>query len=249
MLDRFGQIEPKVLICPDGYYYNGKSHDSLARVAEFSEQLPTLKTIVVVPYVSASPDLSGISRAQLFDDFIADQPGGEIPYRQVAFNAPLYIMYSSGTTGKPKCIVHGVGSCAENSAMLATASLGAVWSSCSPDFGVQGVLDRFGQIEPKVLICPDGYYYNGKSHDSLARVAEFSEQLPTLKTIVVVPYVSASPDLSGISRAQLFDDFIADQPGGEIPYRQVAFNAPLYIMYSSGTTGKPAPFARSLRPD
>jgi acetoacetyl-CoA synthetase len=124
-------------------------------------------------------------------------------------------------------------------AMLATTSLGAVWSSCSPDFGVQGVLDRFGQIEPKVLFCPDGYYYNGKTIDSRPRVAEFTAQLPSLTKIVVVPYVAAAPDVSGIDRAVGLADFIAPYPAGEIAFTRMPFNAPLYIMFSSGTTGKP----------
>ncbi len=124
-------------------------------------------------------------------------------------------------------------------AMLAASSLGAIWSSCSPDFGVQGVLDRFGQIEPKVLFCPDGYFYNGKSHDSLARVAEFTAQLPSLRQIVVVPYVSPSPDLSGLAKGKLLEDFVGPFTAGDIAFERVAFNSPLYIMYSSGTTGKP----------
>ena len=124
-------------------------------------------------------------------------------------------------------------------ATLATAALGAVWSSCSPDFGVRGVLDRFGQIEPKVLFCPDGYYYNGKAHDSLTRVAEFSAQLPSLEAIVVVPYVSAAPDVSGLAKGRTLADFIAPHEAGEIRFRQVPFNSPLFIMFSSGTTGKP----------
>ncbi len=124
-------------------------------------------------------------------------------------------------------------------AMLATTSLGAVWSSCSPDFGVQGVLDRFGQIEPKVLFCPDGYYYNGKKIDSRPRIAEFTAQLPSLQKIVVVSYVEAEPDVSSIDRAVRLDDFIASYPAGEIAFTRMPFNAPLYIMFSSGTTGKP----------
>ncbi len=123
--------------------------------------------------------------------------------------------------------------------MLATASLGAIWSSCSPDFGVQGVLDRFGQIEPKVLLCPDGYHYNGKAHDSLGRVGEFSRQLPSLRRIVVVPYVAEAPDVSGLDKAVLYDALLAAQPGGAIDFVPMPFNSPLYIMYSSGTTGKP----------
>ena len=124
-------------------------------------------------------------------------------------------------------------------AALAANALGAIWSSCSPDFGVQGVLDRFGQIEPKVLFCPDGYYYNGKSHDSLARVREFAAQLPSLNRIVVVPYVISAPDVSGIERAVTLSDFIGPHAAGDIAFKRIAFNAPLFIMYSSGTTGKP----------
>ncbi len=123
-------------------------------------------------------------------------------------------------------------------AMLAATSLGAVWSSCSPDFGVQGVLDRFGQIEPKVLFCPDGYYYNGKTIDSRPRIAEFTAQLPSLKKIVVVSYID-EPDVSAIDRAVTLEDFIAPYPAGEIAFTRMPFNAPLYIMFSSGTTGKP----------
>ena len=123
--------------------------------------------------------------------------------------------------------------------MLATASLGAIWSSCSPDFGVQGVLDRFGQIEPKVLLCPDGYHYNGKAHDSLARVAAFTRELPSLRRIVVVPYIAETPDINAIEKAVVYDDYLAAQPGGPIDFVPMPFNSPLYIMYSSGTTGKP----------
>ncbi len=124
-------------------------------------------------------------------------------------------------------------------ATLATAALGAVWSSCSPDFGTQGVLDRFGQIEPKVLFCPDGYYYNGKRHDSLARIAEVSAQLPSLERIVVVPYTQESPDLGALDKAVLFPEFLAPEAPGDIAFERLAFNAPLFIMFSSGTTGKP----------
>ncbi len=124
-------------------------------------------------------------------------------------------------------------------AMLATTALGAVWSSCSPDFGVRGVLDRFGQIEPKVLFAPDGYYYNGKAHDSLARVAEFTASLPSLQRVIVVPYIAEKPDISSVQGATLLADFVAPFTAGDIAFRQVPFNAPLYIMYSSGTTGKP----------
>jgi acetoacetyl-CoA synthetase len=124
-------------------------------------------------------------------------------------------------------------------ATLATASIGAVWSSCSPDFGVQGVLDRFGQIEPKVLFCPDGYFYNGKRHDSLARVAEFAARLPSLRAIIVVPYTQDRPDIAALDRARLLPDVLAAHPAADIAFEPMAFNAPLYIMFSSGTTGMP----------
>ena len=124
-------------------------------------------------------------------------------------------------------------------AMLATATLGAVWSSCSPDFGVQGVLDRFGQIEPKLLISADGYFYNGKPHDSLTKLSEIERQLPTVNKTVVIPYVSDRPDLKQVANAVVYADFIKAYEPKDIDFEQVPFNSPLYIMYSSGTTGAP----------
>jgi acetoacetyl-CoA synthetase len=123
--------------------------------------------------------------------------------------------------------------------MLATASLGAIWSSCSPDFGVRGVVDRFGQIAPKVLITADGYYYAGKEHDCLGKVREVLAEIPPVVHTVVVPYVNAHPAINDLGPASLIDDLLAAQSGGEIAFRQVPFNQPLYIMYSSGTTGAP----------
>ena len=119
-------------------------------------------------------------------------------------------------------------------AMLATASLGAIWSSCSPDFGVQGVLDRFGQIEPKVLFCADGYFYGGKEFDSQGKVREALANLPSVRQTVVIPYVSAEIVI-GIS----LDDFIKPFAAKDIAFEKVEFNHPLYILYSSGTTGVP----------
>jgi acetoacetyl-CoA synthetase len=123
-------------------------------------------------------------------------------------------------------------------AMLATASLGAIWSSCSPDFGIKGVLDRFGQIEPKVLFTADGYFYNGKTFDSLKRIAGVIEKIQSIEKVVVVPFVSENPDAGMIRDAVLFADFLGE---GEPPltFRQLPFDHPLYIMYSSGTTGIP----------
>jgi acetoacetyl-CoA synthetase len=124
-------------------------------------------------------------------------------------------------------------------AMLAAASLGATFTSCSPDFGVQGVLDRFGQVEPKVLVCCDGYYYNGKVVETLARIAEVAKQLPSAKRVVVVPYVTEKPQLSGVPRAVLLDNFLAPHQPTAIAFKPMPFHHPLYILYSSGTTGVP----------
>jgi acetoacetyl-CoA synthetase len=123
-------------------------------------------------------------------------------------------------------------------AMLATASLGAIWSSCSPDFGANGVLDRFGQIEPRVLFCADGYRYAGKAIDSLARVREVCERIPAIERVVVVPYLVEGPDLSRIPGAILWGEW-ADRRTGGPAVRRLPFDHPLYIMYSSGTTGLP----------
>lgn len=122
---------------------------------------------------------------------------------------------------------------------LAAASIGCIWSSCSPDFGTQGVLDRFGQIEPKVLMTADGYWYGGKSHDSLGRIAEVMAKLPSVQQVLVIPYLSTRPDVSKVPKAKLLPDALAAQPGGEIAFTRVDFNHPLFIMYSSGTTGVP----------
>jgi acetoacetyl-CoA synthetase len=138
-------------------------------------------------------------------------------------------------------------------AMLATASLGAIWSSCSPDFGANGVIDRFGQIRPRVLFCADGYRYAGKEIDSLARVREVCERIPEIERVIVVPYVAKRPNISDIPGAVLWADWAERRNGGTAvnsaaatyrrtvvpPYRRFAFDHPIYILYSSGTTGLP----------
>src|SRR5690348_6662240 len=125
-------------------------------------------------------------------------------------------------------------------AMLATASIGAIWSSCSPDFGVQGVIDRFGQIEPRVLFCADGYRYSGKDVDSLATVSGIADRIATIERVIVVPSVRDDPDLSHVPRAVLYDDFVASTgPVADCEFERLPFDHPLYVMYSSGTTGLP----------
>jgi len=125
-------------------------------------------------------------------------------------------------------------------AMLAAASIGATWSSCSPDFGINGVLDRFGQIEPSVLFVADGYFYNGKTLDCLERARAIAEQLPKLKKLVVIPYTNAAPKLDGLDARSLhWADFVKPYAAKPVTYASMPFNHPLYIMYSSGTTGLP----------
>ncbi|MFC1611184.1 AMP-binding protein, partial [Myxococcota bacterium] len=127
-------------------------------------------------------------------------------------------------------------------AMLGAASLGAIWSSCSPDFGAQGVLDRFGQIEPKVLLAANGYTYGGKVFDCTAKLTDILAKIPSIETLVLLPYVeSHSAEVEGAKdRLTLWDRFVARRSGAtDIPFAKLPFNHPLYIMYSSGTTGLP----------
>lgn len=124
-------------------------------------------------------------------------------------------------------------------AMLAAASLGAAWSSCSPDFGVAGVLDRFGQIRPRVLIAAAAYRYNGKTHDCMQRVRALLPNLPSVEHLIVVPHLAESVDLAGVAvDARLWDDALAG-PATALEFAQLPFDHPLYILYSSGTTGVP----------
>ncbi len=124
-------------------------------------------------------------------------------------------------------------------AMLAASSIGASFSSCSPDFGVRGVLDRFGQIAPVVLFAADGYFYNGKQIDSLEKLREIAAGLPSLRRVVVASYTNDRPDLSRVPGAERFEDFTSAQEGGEVLFEQLPFDHPLYILFSSGTTGVP----------
>jgi acetoacetyl-CoA synthetase len=124
-------------------------------------------------------------------------------------------------------------------AMLASVSLGATWSSCSPDFGKKGVLDRFGQIRPKVLFTADGYWFKGKNIDSMKRISDILAELQEIEKVVVVPYTDKSPDINGIPNSVMYEDFISPEKNLEIEFEQLPFDHPLYIMYSSGTTGLP----------
>jgi acetoacetyl-CoA synthetase len=124
-------------------------------------------------------------------------------------------------------------------AMLAAASIGAVWSSCSPDFGIKGVLDRFGQIQPRVIFTANGYSFKGRNVDSLERMAGILKELRTIERVVVVPYTDPTPDIRGVPNAVHWSDFRSRESGLAIDFEQLPFEHPLYIMYSSGTTGLP----------
>ncbi|MGB5410276.1 MAG: acetoacetate--CoA ligase, partial [Woeseiaceae bacterium] len=122
-------------------------------------------------------------------------------------------------------------------AMLASSSIGAIWSSCSPDFGVNGVLDRFGQIEPKVLFACNGYYYNGKRFDSLPLIAQVVDSIASIEATVIVPFAGDDVESTAVRGGSAWSDFVV--AGADLEWTPVAFNHPLFIMYSSGTTGAP----------
>ncbi len=124
-------------------------------------------------------------------------------------------------------------------AMLATASIGAIWTSCSPDFGPQGVIDRFGQVEPVVLIAADGYFGSGKRLSTLDAVRAVAARLPSVKTLVMVSYINERADIGALGGAVHWEDFVAPFTAADIAFAQLPFNHPLLVLYSSGTTGVP----------
>ncbi|HET8956662.1 MAG TPA: acetoacetate--CoA ligase [Solirubrobacterales bacterium] len=124
-------------------------------------------------------------------------------------------------------------------AFLAAASIGAVWSSCSPDFGPASVVDRFAQIEPKVLFAVDGYRYGGKDFDRREVVAQLQEAMPSLERTVVIPYLDPDPDISSLRDATRWDQLLAEGDGAPLEFERVPFDHPLWVLYSSGTTGLP----------
>jgi acetoacetyl-CoA synthetase len=124
-------------------------------------------------------------------------------------------------------------------AFLATASIGAIWSSCSPDFGAASVIDRFAQVEPRLLFCVDGYRYNGRDFDRTEVVAGLQSAVPTLERTVVLPYLDANPDLGGLQSAITWKEMLDSGRGAALDFEQVPFDHPLWVLYSSGTTGLP----------
>ena len=124
-------------------------------------------------------------------------------------------------------------------AFLACASIGAIWSSCSPDFGARSVIDRLAQIEPKVLFAVDGYRYGGRDFDRLDVVAEIQGSIPTLEHTVVLPYLDPAPDVGRLANAVTWDDLGRSGEGAALEFAQLPFDHPLWVLYSSGTTGMP----------
>jgi len=122
---------------------------------------------------------------------------------------------------------------------LACASIGAIWSSCSPDFGLGAVVDRFAQIEPKVLFAVDGYRYGGKDYDRIEVVTRLQEEIPTLEKTVILPYLKEEPDTSDLENVVYWDEMLSRNEGAKLQFEQVPFDHPLWVLYSSGTTGLP----------
>ncbi|MFN8769624.1 MAG: acetoacetate--CoA ligase [Neisseriaceae bacterium] len=130
-------------------------------------------------------------------------------------------------------------------AMLATASIGAVWTSCSPDFGINGVLDRLGQIEPKILFTVDGYFYNTKQLDCCDKVIEIIKQIPSIKKVIITNYINSN-NIEQVPNSYTLNDCLKQSNANTINFEQVSFDDPLFIMYSSGTTGKPKCIVHSV---
>jgi len=122
-------------------------------------------------------------------------------------------------------------------AMLAAASIGAIWSSCSPDFGIEGAVERFEQIEPRLLFCCDGYWFKGREHDSLERAAQIGQRITSIQQTIVIPYLNQQSDISALRGAVRYADFMIEAQ--HLEFAQLPFDHPLYILYSSGTTGRP----------
>jgi acetoacetyl-CoA synthetase len=153
---------------------------------------------------------------------------------------------SQGVTRKDRVVAYMPNMTETAIAMLASTSIGATWASCGAELGVQAVIDRFSQIEPKVLFAVDGYLYKNKTFDIMAQVRAVAEAVPSIERVVIIPYASDTPAISNVPNAMLYEEFIAGGSLSEPVFEQVPFSHPLYIMFSSGTTGKPKCMVQSV---
>ncbi|MFC4559525.1 acetoacetate--CoA ligase [Virgibacillus kekensis] len=166
---------------------------------------------------------------------------GEL-YRQTA--AMQQTLMDLGVTKGDRIVAYTANIYETVVAFLATASLGAIWSSASPDFGTQSVIDRFKQIEPKVMITVDGYSYGGKKFDRTEVVENIQAELPTLESTIGIPFLNVNADFSNLKNVTLWEDAVK-YSGKNLTYEHVPFNDPLWVLFSSGTTGKPKPIVQS----
>lgn len=209
---------------PGGTWFNGAMINYTEHVfKQMNEDHPALI------HVTENRERANVSWQKLYDDTISFQQtlinlGVEKGDRVVAYSSHIY-----------ETIV----------AFLATASLGAIWSSASPDFGTQSVIDRFTQIEPKVLIAVDGYMYNGRSFDRMDVVESIQKELPSLEATVLIPLLNAQPDHTRLQHVTMWDDATKTSDATELTYTHVECNDPLWVLFSSGTTGKPKPIVQS----
>ncbi len=171
----------------------------------------------------------------------------ESGYEEIWSHAKLYNEVSSVTqalralgVGRNDVVVGWLPNVPQGIAIaLGASSLGALWASCSADFGIEAVVDRFAQLDPKVLVAADGYFYGGKPYDCMPRLLQIQSRLPSLRQTVLIPYLNHSQDISNANETVRYEDWLGDFSGTEILFESLPFNQPLYVLFSSGTTGKP----------